>query len=47
MENVYFSNICHKITEQLRQAKESVQIAMAWFTRDLLFQSLLTPIRDN
>lgn len=41
MENVYFSNICHKITEQLRQAKESVQIAMAWFTRDLLFQSLL------
>lgn len=41
MEKAYFTNIRREIIEHLHAAKQEVVVAMAWFTSDELFQSLL------
>ena len=41
MEKAFFKNIRSEIIPLLRDAKKSVNIAMAWFTSNELFEELL------
>ena len=41
MEKAYFNNIRSEIIPFLKQAKEKVRVAMAWFTSSELFEELL------
>lgn len=43
--NAYFSGIQDIITNQILNAKESLKIAMAWFTNPVIFDSLLKACR--
>ena len=47
MEKAYFSKIRSEIIPYLKQAKEEVVIAMAWFTSGELFQELLDCLERN
>lgn len=47
MEKAYFSKIRSEIIPYLKQAKEEVVIAMAWFTSSELFSSLLSCLQRN
>lgn len=47
MEKAYFSDIRSKIIPQLRSAKETISIAMAWFTSGELFEELLSCLSRN
>lgn len=47
MEKAYFSKIRSQIIPYLKQAKEEVVIAMAWFTSGELFQELLNCLKGK
>lgn len=47
MEKAYFSKIRSEIIPYLKQAKEEVVIAMAWFTSSELFSSLISCLQRN
>lgn len=47
MEKAYFNNIRSEIIPFLKQAKEKVCIAMAWFTSNELFEELLDCLSRN
>ena len=47
MERAYFCDIRSKITENLNSASDSIQIAMAWFTSQEIFKTLLRCLRRN
>lgn len=47
MEIAHFLNIRNQIISHLKQAKEEVAIAMAWFTSIELFEALLSCLKRN
>ncbi len=45
MQEAYFSSIGNNIINELNKAQNTVHVAMAWFTNDSLFESLISCVR--
>ncbi len=47
MEKALFSHISNELVKQIRSAKSSIKIAMAWFTSDELFSALIDALNRD
>ena len=45
--NVYFTNIQDQIIQEINQAEKSVKIAMAWFTNEKLFKTIVNHCKNQ